>query len=52
MAIWNMSWRVGADIHVIGFTNMIKNTFKGKQLGLNTAGMGSTKRSRRNIWYN
>ncbi len=39
-----MSCRVRADIHVIGCTNMIENTSKGKQLGLNTVvGMGSMK---------
>ncbi len=48
MAMWNMSERVRADINVIECTNMIKNTSKGKQLGLNMLGMESMKRSRSN----
>ena len=34
-----MLLRVMADIHVIGCTNMIKNTLQGKWPGLNTLGM-------------
>ncbi len=52
MAMWNMSERVRAGINVIGCTNMIKNTSKGKQLGLNMLGMESMKRSRSNSWCN
>jgi hypothetical protein len=47
-----MSGRVRADIYVIGCIDMIKNTLKGKQLGLNTFGMERTKRYRSYSWCN
>jgi hypothetical protein len=39
-------------IHVIGCTDMIENTLKGKWLGLNTIGMGVTKKYVRTGWCN